>query len=251
MEKVELDLHTHTLASGHAYGTMDEMAKAASKMGLKLLGITEHTKGIPGSCEDIYFANLKVVPRSMYGIDILLGAEINILNAQGQLDLSDHIMSQLDFRIAGIHSHCYQNGTMEENTSAMIHAIENPYVDMISHPDDGACPLDYEKVVLAAKKHHTILEVNNNSLRSSWRKNVKENVLKYLALCEHYEVPIVISSDAHHMADIANLDHVWPVLEEAKFPESLILNLSVERFRSFLAESRRLEKEAIAKQHTM
>lgn len=251
MKKVELDIHTHTLASGHAYGTMDEMAKAASKMGLKLLGITEHTKGIPGSCEDIYFANLKVVPRTMYGIDILLGAEINILDAQGHLDLSDHIMSQIDFRIAGIHSQCYQNGTMEENTSAVVRAIENPYVDMISHPDDGACPLDYEKVILAAKQHHTILEVNNNSLRSSWRKNVKENVLTYLALCKQYEVPVVISSDAHHMIDIANLDHVWPVLEEAQFPETLILNLSLERFKAFLAESRRLEKQTVANRYPL
>ena len=37
-----LDLHTHTIASGHAYSTIREMAQAASEKGLKLLGITEH-----------------------------------------------------------------------------------------------------------------------------------------------------------------------------------------------------------------
>lgn len=45
--KIELDVHTHTLASGHAFSTIQEMAKAASEKGLKFLGITEHTPGIP------------------------------------------------------------------------------------------------------------------------------------------------------------------------------------------------------------
>ena len=49
MKPIELDVHTHTVASGHAYATLTEMAKAASQKRLKLLGITEHTKGIAGS----------------------------------------------------------------------------------------------------------------------------------------------------------------------------------------------------------
>ena len=49
--KTELDVHTHTIASGHAFSTLQEMAKAASDKGLKLLGITEHSSGIPGSCD--------------------------------------------------------------------------------------------------------------------------------------------------------------------------------------------------------
>ena len=37
-----LDLHTHTVVSGHAYCSLREMAKAASEKGLEVLGITEH-----------------------------------------------------------------------------------------------------------------------------------------------------------------------------------------------------------------
>ena len=48
-----LDLHTHTVASGHAYSTVQEMAKAAADKGLKLLGITEHAQGIPGTCDEL------------------------------------------------------------------------------------------------------------------------------------------------------------------------------------------------------
>ena len=60
--KIELDVHTHSLMSGHAYSTIQEMAKEAADKGLRLLGITEHTPGIPGTCELIYFRNLHVVP---------------------------------------------------------------------------------------------------------------------------------------------------------------------------------------------
>ena len=44
--KFLLDMHTHTLASGHAYGTIREMAQAAAENGLKLLGISEHAPGM-------------------------------------------------------------------------------------------------------------------------------------------------------------------------------------------------------------
>ena len=66
-----LDLHTHTVASGHAYSTVQEMAKAAADKGLKRLGITEHAQGIPGTCDEIYFHNMRIIPRKMYGIDLM------------------------------------------------------------------------------------------------------------------------------------------------------------------------------------
>lgn len=82
-----MDLHTHTVASGHAYCTLREMAKAASDKGLELLGITEHAPKMPGTCHKFYFQNIKVVPREMYGIQLLLGSEVNILDAAGTVDL--------------------------------------------------------------------------------------------------------------------------------------------------------------------
>ena len=104
--KIELDVHTHTIASGHAFSTLQEMAQAAADKGLKVLGITEHSPGVPGTCHPIYFRNLHVVPRRMYGVELLLGAEINILDGKGNLDLDEDYMKMLDIRIAGIHSLC-------------------------------------------------------------------------------------------------------------------------------------------------
>ena len=66
-----LDLHTHTVASGHAYCSLREMAKVASEKGLEVLGVTEHAPGMPGTCHQYYFDNLRVVPRKVWMIRIL------------------------------------------------------------------------------------------------------------------------------------------------------------------------------------
>ena len=62
MRKVLLDAHTHTVASGHAYSSLQEMAKAAADMGLEVLGITEHGPSVPGTCPTLYFKNMFTVP---------------------------------------------------------------------------------------------------------------------------------------------------------------------------------------------
>jgi putative hydrolase len=232
---MKLDVHTHTLASGHAYGTIREMALSASEKGLKLLGITEHAQGIPGTCNDIYFENLRVVPRTMYGVELLLGSEINILDYEGTLSMEERLMEKLDLRIAGIHAVCYKAGTMEQNTNAVVNAIKNPYIHIISHPDDGSCPLDYETVVKAAKENFVLLELNNNSLNPvNNRKNARENNIKMLNLCMQYESPILVSSDAHDPSDVARMDFTGEVLDFLQFPEELIINRDAEEFKKFI-----------------
>lgn len=104
--KAVLDMHTHTIASGHAYCTLREMAKAASEKGLEALGITEHAPSMPGSCGNIYFHNLKAVPRDLYGIRLFLGSEVNIIDFDGKVDLSDRELSNLDIVIASLHTVC-------------------------------------------------------------------------------------------------------------------------------------------------
>lgn len=233
--KIELDVHTHTVASGHAYSSLQEMVKAASEKGLKLLGITEHAPGIPGTCEPIYFRNLHVVPRKMYGIDLMLGAEVNILDSKGTLDMDDKLMATLDLRIAGIHSLCFTPGTKDENTAGMITAIGNPFINIISHPGDGTAELNFEPIVVAAKETNTLLEINNSSLKPIRHKDsARENNLEILRLCKKYDVPVILGSDAHISFDIANYEFLPSLLQEIEFPDDLIINTSVDRFKSYL-----------------
>ncbi len=233
--KIELDVHTHTIASGHAFSTIQEMAMAAKEKGLKLLGITEHAPGIPGTCDPIYFRNLHVVPREMYGVRLLLGAEINILDGEGNIDMDEDLMSKLDIRIAGIHSLCYKWGTKDENTHGMIKAISNPFINIISHPGDGTAELDFEPIVIAAKEHNTLLEINNSSLKPIRKKlTARDNNIEIMRLCKRYEVPVILGSDAHISFDIANYEYLPPLLQETEFPDALIVNTSIERFKAYL-----------------
>ena len=137
MKKIYIDAHTHTVASGHAYSSLQEMARAAADKGIQYLGITEHGPSIEGTCPLLYFKNMFVVPREMYGVNILMGCEVNILDTFGNLDLNDEYLDRLDIGIAGIHIKCWKGGTKEENTQGVIKVIRNPKIHIISHPGDG------------------------------------------------------------------------------------------------------------------
>ena len=227
-------MHTHTVASGHAFSTIQEMARAAADKGLKLLGITEHTPGIPGTCNLIYFRNLHVVPRNMYGVELMLGAEINIVDAHGNMDMDETYFKMIDIRIAGIHSLCFEKGTKAQNTQGMLRVIANPYINIISHPGDGTAELDFEPMVKAAKEYHTLLEINNSSMKPCRNKPIaRVNNKTILTLCKKYDVPVILGSDAHISFDIAEYPYAMELIEETQFPEHLIMNYSVERFKEY------------------
>lgn len=241
MMKPLLDVHTHTVASGHAFSTLQEIAQAAADKGLQILGITEHGPSIPGTCHPIYFRNLHVVPRELHGVRLLLGAELNILDTKGTLDLDEFYYSHcLDYCIAGIHSLCWEGGNRDENTAGMIAAISNPWVRIISHPGDGTAELNFEPIVLAAKEHQTLLEINSSSLNPHrGKEKAKANNLEILRLCKQYEVPVILGSDAHISYSIADYRFALPLLDETEFPEDLIMNDKPEWFLQYTGIDRR------------
>ena len=230
-----LDLHTHTVASGHAYCSLREMAKAASEKGLEVLGITEHAPSMPGTCHKFYFNNLKVVPREMYGIQLLLGSEVNILDAQGTVDLGQHTLSSMDVVIASLHTPCMKPASKLENTEAYLNVMKNPYVNIIGHPDDGRYEIDYEALVQGAKEYGKVLELNNHSMDPDCnRQNAVENDTVMLNLCKKYQVPVVMDSDAHFDLLIGEFDLARDLLEKLDFPEELVLNRSADAIREYV-----------------
>ncbi len=161
--KLCADLHTHTIASGHAYGTIREMAFAANEKKLELLGISEHAQGIPGTVGSYYYWNLNKVPREMYGVKLLLGSEINVLN-DGSLSMPQEDIDRIDYALVGIHDLCYEDQGRERNTDNLIECMKHEKISFVSHPDDDNIPVEYERLVRAAKEYHVALEVNNSSL---------------------------------------------------------------------------------------
>ena len=234
MYSIVADIHTHTLASGHAYGTIREMAQAASGKGLSILGITEHAPGIPGTTHPFYYLNLRSVPKTLFGVRILHGSEINIMN-DGSLSLEERYIAVLDYAIAGIHSTCYQDEGKARNTENVASAMKHPRVKLISHPDDDHTPLDYKRLAEAARETGTALEVNSSSfLKPEHRLNCFENYRQMLYFCREMNVPVVISSDAHDPSQVGCVDPALALLESVSFPESLVLNTDPGKLLDFL-----------------
>ena len=230
-----IDLHTHTVASGHAYCSLREMAKTAADKGLELLGITEHAPKMPGTCHKFYFNNLKVVPRELYGIQLLLGSEVNILDADGRVDLEEKTLKQMDVVVASLHVPCIKSGSRQENTQSYINAMKNPYINIIGHPDDGRYEVDYEALVQGAKEYGKVLELNNHSMEPDCnRENAVENDTIMLNYCKKYQVPVIMDSDAHFDLLIGEFDLARELLTKLDFPEELVLNRSVESVKKYV-----------------
>lgn len=240
--KIEVDTHSHTLASGHAYNTMREMARMAAEKGLKGLAVTEHAPEMPGSTNPFYFHNLKVVPRQMEGIRLLLGVELNIMNEAGEVDLSDRTLQPLDISIASLHIPCYHGEkTKEAVLEAYTHTMERDTVDIIGHPDDGRFPVDYEKLVKAAKETGTLLEINNSSLSPyGYRENTRENSIQMLKFCKQYGTKVVLGTDAHVDAAIGEYPYVFEVLKAVDFPEELVANTTLDKLLASLKRNKNL-----------
>ncbi len=236
MSSFEFDIHTHTIASGHATtATITDMAKAAARNGLKMLGISDHGPATPGGGKSSYFRSLSHSQRNRMGVEMLYGAEANILNNEGKLDLEDTILSKLDYVIVSIHKPVKKPGTLEENTLAYISAIKNPNVNIIGHCDDVKYPVDYLAIVRAAMQHNVLLEINNSSLSpDGYRGDTRFNDLMILNLCKHFQYPILLSSDSHGTDHVGDFSSTIDLLTLAKIPESLIMNYSADSFKNFI-----------------
>ena len=101
------------------------MIQAAKTKGLEALALTEHAPKMPGTCHEFYFQNYPVVPRTVDGLHIFMGAELNILDELGTVDLPDFVLQSLDLAIGSIHGPCYstnseiiEKGSRDLNTQA-------------------------------------------------------------------------------------------------------------------------------------
>ena len=233
--KYVLDAHTHTIASGHAYSTSMENAAYAAEAGLELLGITDHAPAMAGGTQPSYFLNFSTIPREISGVEIYMGAELNIMDYDGNIDLDEFYLQRMDYAIASLHPPCIPFGTMEENTNAVLKAMENPYVKILGHPGDPRYPIDCKAIVDKAVETETLIEINDASLiPNGFRKGSEVYIGEILKLCQKKNFPVILASDAHFATHIGKFDNALRLINEAGFPEELIINRSKELFKNFL-----------------
>lgn len=238
--KYALDVHTHTIASGHAYSTLMENAKAASEKGIKVLGTTEHGITMPHSPHIWYFHNYRVLPREMYGVTMLYGTEANIIDYDGNLDMDDFTLDKMDIVIGSIHDEVYKVGNVDENTEAFINVIKSGKVDIIGHLGNPGVPVDFERIIKFAKEKDVLIEINNSSFTTS-RVGSFSNCKEIALLCKKYNTKLIINSDAHFCTLIGKFTEAINMLESIDFPEELIINKEPNELLSRLKKKGKLQ----------
>lgn len=231
--KLLFDVHCHTIASGHAFSTVKELVDQASLRGLKLIALTDHGPTMPGGPHIYHINNQRIIPRKLNEVIVLRGVEANIVDFNGQLDINDKSLSKLDLVIASLHPPCIRPGNVEENTRALIKAMENKYVDIIGHPGNPDFKIDKRKVLEAAKKNQVLIEINNSSFGKS-RQGSKSHCEEIMDLAIEMNVKMVFGTDTHIYTQIGDFSNIEKYIDEKKIPKELIANYDVESFIDFL-----------------
>lgn len=231
--KLLFDLHCHTLASGHAFSTIKELVDEASRKGLKLIAITDHGPAMPGGPHIYHINNQRIIPRKINDVIVLRGVEANIVNFNGKLDINDKSLSNLDLVIASLHGPCIRPGSRNENTKALIKAMENENVDIIGHPGNPEFQIDKTRVLEAAKKNNVLVEINNSSFGKS-RRGSAVHCEEIIDLAVKMGVKMVFGTDTHFYTQIGDFSNIEKYIDEKKIPKELIANYDVDGLIDFL-----------------
>lgn len=232
------DLHTHTLASSHAYSTVTEYAQFAASEGVRMFAVTDHGPALGDAPHPWHFSNQIIIPRMLHGVAVMRGIEANILEGGEYypLDMDRETLTvYLDIVLAGFHTPCQMPLGKEENTRLMVETIESGLVHIISHPGNPQFPIDIRAVSEAAVRCNVALEINNSSFLTS-RKGSKTNCLEIARVHKEMGGVIALGSDSHHCHSLGDFTEALKVVESTGFPMERIINTSPERVLDFLEE---------------
>lgn len=237
MYNIIADLHTHTIASTHAYSTIQEMADSAREKGLCALAVTDHARTMPGAPGPWFFTSLRELPLLYRGVLLIAGMEANVLDLKGTLDINDDERNKLDWVVASIHNlglEGLKNPTVEKCTELWMNIAHDPNVHVIGHSGSPEFKYDYETVIPEFGRCHKLVEINSHSfeVRPPYVPNCREIAL----CCKKHGVPIIVSSDAHFETGVKDHAAALRMLAEIDFPEELIVNADKARLIAHLRQ---------------
>ncbi len=193
------DLHTHSTWSSDGKNTIEEMAQEAKRLGRSYLVVTDHSHYLREGRMEAQSREIDQVQERLGRFKLLKGVEANI-RADGSIDVPDEALAERDWVMASVHS-----GFNKDLTDRVLAAMENPHVDAIGHLTGrklnrrGPADVDIERVVEKALETGTFLEINSQPDRLDLRD-------AHARLAGEAGVKIVISSDAHQLSALANLE---------------------------------------------
>src|SRR5579863_5819798 len=232
LEDLQGDVHMHTVETD-GRNTIEEMAEAAKARGYKYMAITDHSKnlafanGLDDKRAVEHIQRIRDANAKIDGIKIFAGIEVDIL-ADGDLDLSDDVLAQMDLVIASVHS--VFNQESPKMTDRLLKAIENPNTSIIGHPTGRiqlrreAYPFDMAAVLTAAAKHKVAMELN------SYPDRLDLNDV-HLRQAKQRGVKIVINTDSHHTSHLDKIRYGILQARRAWLTKDDVLNtLPAQRF---------------------
>lgn len=236
LSDIKGDLHCHSNWDG-GENSIEEMAETAIAMDYEYIGISDHTEwlkiehGLSGKellkqAEEIKSLNLKFKNQNSK-FRILHGCECNIMN-NGTLDIKDEVLEKLDYVIAGLHSSLKMS--KKEMTARLIKAMQNPNVDIISHPTTRLlgkreeAQLDFDKILKVARETGTVLEINSAIERLDLNDF-------YIRRAKSEGVKMIINTDAHQKEQLNLMEYGVSMARRGWAEKQDIINtLPVEEF---------------------
>jgi len=219
------DVHMHTVETDGKC-TIEEMALAARERGYKYMAITDHSKnlafanGLDDKRAEAHIKKIREASKAIEGITIFAGIEVDIL-ADGELDLSDSVLEQMDIVIASVHSHFNQEPA--QMTDRLLRVIANPNTSLMGHPTGRMLlrregfSFDYDKVFTAAAKAGVAMEQNAYPDRLDLRD-------QHLRMAKAKGVKFIINTDAHHTSHMEKIRYGVLQLRRAWLTKQDVLN---------------------------
>lgn len=228
---IKTDTHTHTLASTHAFGTILENTAAAAERGIEMLCMTDHTPALPDAPHIWHFNTLKRLPRTINGVCVLRGAEANLTDGDGNIDLPQSMQEELEVIVASIHKPVYIWSDKAYITKTYLGAIKNPNITILGHTGDRRYPYDTDTVAAAAAEYGTCIEINNNSCKNPLNTECYREIIR---ACKKHGTLVTVASDAHTPFEIGHFEYAVSLLESENFPFEQIANIDAAHFTEYL-----------------
>ena len=216
------DLHVHSRYSDGNL-SLPELAQIAKKLNYQYIAVCDHSQaakyahGLTIHRLQEQIKEIDIINQKLQGLKILKGIEVDIL-ADGQLDLPDSILKELDIVLAAIHS-----GFKKNVTERIIKAMENPWVSIIAHPSGRLISkregyeVDLDKVLIKAKEKGKILELN------AYYDRLDLNEF-YLKKAKELGIKISIGTDTHYASGFLMMRFGVGIARRAWLEKEDILN---------------------------
>ena len=237
---LEVDLHVHSLFSSCGLHTILELLAHGRSIGLKAIAITDHGPAVEeGRLTSVFFERFK----SPYpDIRLYKGIELNLIDENGAIDMVWPLMPLVDILLLGAHPNLEKGRPKAWYTDMFLAAIEkNPFIDILTHPNDPTYPLDFRRLAESAKRHGMAIELNNSKIL--YRRGTSQGALELINACKEAGCLMVVNSDTHALQELGGDESVRPLLEEVGFPESFIINRDPAAAAAFIEGRRKFKKK--------